>query len=93
MPLLDIPMAMELDDVTLTLTGSFEARTTSGSGDGNTNGADLTGSFRVSAEVRFPNRSLVEANHPGQHFTNLTPAPTRTETTPMTWRCRSEPTG
>ena len=75
MPFLDEPMAMELGDVTLTLTGSLEARMTSGSDVENANGADLISGLRVSAETQLPNRLRVEASYSGQYVTNLSLSP------------------
>ena len=67
----DAPLAMELGDVTLALTGSLEARMTSGSEDGNADGTDAIGEFRVTARTQLPNRLRVEASYSGKYVTNL----------------------
>ena len=63
---LEEAIAMEIGDVTLTLTGALEARYTAGSDDDEDNGPGLVGSLGVVAMTQLPNRWRVNLSYASQ---------------------------
>ncbi len=63
---LEKAVAMEIGDVTLTLTGATEARYTTGADDDEDNGPGLIGSLETVAKIQLPNRWRVELGYAGQ---------------------------
>lgn len=63
---LEEAVAMEVGDVTLTLTGATEARYTAGADDDEDNGPGLIASLEMVAKIQLPNRWRVELGYAGQ---------------------------
>ncbi|MXX89773.1 MAG: hypothetical protein F4213_06675 [Boseongicola sp. SB0677_bin_26] len=63
---LEEAIAMDIGDVTLTLTGAIEARYTAGSDDDEENGPGLIGGLGAVAMTQLPNRWRVELGYAGQ---------------------------
>ena len=72
-------IAMEIGDVTLTLTGALEARYTAGSDVDEDNGPGMIGSLGAVAMTQLPNRWRVELSYTGQLVTDESLSPDESE--------------
>ena len=66
---LEKPLAAEVGDVTIALTGLLDTRMTVGSADDDDDGADFAGNFELRASTQLPNRWRLGLTYFGQYAT------------------------